>query len=187
MYGEVVEAVVAIAEGVKEPELMQNIAFLMNVLVREGEVERVAPLVTKVAGWLAVATERQFGYANAIANIGSLFLQIAIRAEGFPEEFVVVALQAFPPSDALETPAMAAAIVEIAGRGPGERILLEITLAVARYIVSENGKVPQELHEGLVGIFRTLCQKNRALVTKIRKTYQNQRAKIRSIDRVLAQ
>jgi hypothetical protein len=188
LYGEILAAVSAIADRVTDPGLMQNIATLLNGLIQIGQSLLVMELVPKIAAWREIAAAKQFGYADAIANIASLFLQIAVRALEFPEEFIVESLRAFPPTDIRETTAMAGAIIELARRAPGERVLLELVFAIARYVVWENvdkAKVPTDVHEGLLDIFRELCQHNPPLPAKIRKQYQNQRAKIRSINRVL--
>jgi hypothetical protein len=174
----------------QDPNLLQNIANLLNVIVQNtpSAIPTVLEMLPHIEGWRTAASAAQFGHCDLIANIASLYLQIAIRTADFPDQLSMAALDAFPPSDLGEAPAMCGAIIEMAGRSPAPDVLLAVAMAIARYAVSEDSiraRVPEDVRNDAFDIFRAICQQSPGMARRVREMYSKQRAKLRKIDAVL--
>jgi hypothetical protein len=192
LHAEILGAAVALVGSARDPSLQQSLAYLFNCLVQldAATVAEVLGLLEQFEGWRQHGAENEFGYQDVIANICSLYLQVAIRADGFPDELVVVALEAFPPSDAPETTPMAKAIVAIAQKTRNPDVMAAVCGAIARLVVLDELKankaaVPGEVKAQLIAVLKVVCAGNPHVVAQIREAFVRQKSKARKIDEVL--
>jgi hypothetical protein len=190
LHCEILRTVVKIIETAEDSNLLQNLVYLLNVMIQKvpSTITNVISLIPKIESWRITATTIQFGYRDLICNIGSLYLQIAILNEEFPNSLLVFALQSFPPTDLSETVSMCQGILTILNRNPIQEIVLEIIFAISRFLIWEEisrSGISEEIRNEVISIFRRICEENPNFVRQIGEKYANQRGKLRQIDRIL--
>lgn len=184
-------AIGAIMPNATEPSLVQNIVFLMNLLIQNSTqlLQTVVDSLPTFENYRQLALSKQFGYQEVLANIASLYLQIAIRKE-MPVELVVFAVQQFPPHDVEETSSMVKAMIELVKNSQNPDLLIQVCLAFTRFFVQETAKIEQakvsdELKNIMVQFLKAICSKDQQILMNIRGTYGKQKSKLRKIETIL--
>jgi hypothetical protein len=140
----------------------QSISFLLNVLLRRDPhfFESVAPLMQLLLQWWSTSARRPMTHAN----LASLFLQIAvIQSDALPPDALLESIDAFPPTDRMETAPMAENILALAARGAfGTAAFPRVALALASLFTEPTRsfrkmRLSSETNASLVALFRALC------------------------------
>ena len=137
-----------------------------------------------------MSEENKFGYQEVLANIASLYLQIALRCPDFSDKLVIFAIQQFPPFDINETSSMAEAIIQLVKNKQDADIYLESAMAFTNFFLQdesrvEKAKVRPELKEEMIQFLKEICAQEEQIIVKIKASYGRQRSKIRKIEALL--
>ena len=181
-----------IAEA-NDPNYQQNIAFFLNLLVQHhtAMIPEIVTAIPSIEEWYQKAQSEKFGYQDLLANIGSLYLSIAARADGFDQQKIIEGIEQFPPYDVSETATMVNNLLILNQKGALQGQLSEAAaLGIARFIVwdddnVEKSEVPEEQSASLIQIFKTIVSQNHSILGTLERLYSKMRPKFRKISAVL--
>jgi len=171
-------AVAPAMERASQPTLLRNVSCLFNVLVQAsaGAVPTVVGALPVLERWRAIGTAAGLGHQDVLADIASLYLQLAVRVPDFGVEQTLAALGLFRPFDIAETASIVRTIVELAQWEP--EIAIAMGLVIARYVVLSESKVakagvPPEVVQQLLA-FKQLVAQSEALMARITARFGRQ-------------
>lgn len=173
-----------------EPGLIQNLAFMLNLLVQiEGNlVSDVIKMLPLIEEWRKLACKTKFGFQLTISNISSLYLTLASRTQ-IDEDLIIFAIKEFPPYDELETNNMAQNILIIVNKYNSQRINETLALSLSRLVISdekklEKYKITSDNFNALVQLFKKLVS-NESLLSLVYSSIGKQRSKLRKLQAIL--
>ncbi|EAY07113.1 hypothetical protein TVAG_342770 [Trichomonas vaginalis G3] len=179
-------------QNCQDPGVQQNLVFFLNTILRANHsvIEQILQFLPVIDEWYNIGKNQIYGYQDTLANIASLYLEIAAAMPDFPDQQLIQAIDEFPPSDVLETPMMAKCLLTIVPRLNNADILGHVALALARFVVwddknIEKSKIDQSLKDQLYGLFKQIVQQNESLMGVLQNDYAKQRAKMRRLQAVL--
>ena len=188
----IVSSVIANINEDKGPGFCQNVVFLFNALlqVNPGVLSTVMQALPTIEKWRAIGSSAKYGYQDVLANIGSLYLEIASLTEELPKEALVAGLEQFPPFDVKETTSMLKCIIKIASTTKVMEVIMAIGMAISRFIVMGESKqakasVPEEVVQQAFAMFRQLVAQTPNLGAELQAKFARQRSKQRKIMAVL--
>ena len=189
---QILNSIISIMGEANEPSLLQNLSFIMNMLVQNNPelLNNIIELIPVFEKWRRIGMEAKFGYQDVIANIASLYIQISIRAPQFPNELTIFAIEQFPPFDINETATMAQAIVAIVQNKNDPGIYSSSAMAFARYFVLDDSKlkkakVDPNVEAVMKQLFKSICSQDQSVLMRIKGTFGKQKSKIRRIEACL--
>lgn len=190
----ILNSVIQVMENASEPSLLQNLVYLMNVLVQDERasnlLQNIIELTPTFEKWRQISENTKFGYQEVLANIASLYIQIAIRYNEFPDKLIIFSIQQFPPIDLNETSSMVEAIMKLVKTKQNSDIYLESAMAFVRFFLQEESKVDKakvrdELKKEMVQYLKQICSQEEQILHKIKASYGKQKSKIRKIEALL--
>ena len=176
-----------------DPNYQQNIAFFLNLLVQNHQnmIQEIITAIPAIEEWYQKAQDEKFGYQDLLANIGSLYLSIAARADNFDPQKIIEGIEQFPPYDISETATMVNNLLVLNEKGALQGQLSEAAaLAIARFIVwddenIEKSEVPEEQSTALIQLFKSIVSQNHNILSILERLYSKMRPKFRKISAVL--
>ncbi|OHT04011.1 hypothetical protein TRFO_28548 [Tritrichomonas foetus] len=188
----ILNATIGIMGNATEPSLLQNLSYMMNMLVQNdpnllGSIVQLLPTFEK---WRQISSDEKFGYQDVLANLASLYIQIAVRAPEFPIPMIVFSLEQFPPFDINETSSMAAAMMNVVQNKQDPTILTAATLAIARFFVMDESKIQkakiaQDVKGMMAQFLKAICSQNQQILMQIKVNFGRQKSKLRKIEAIL--
>lgn len=176
-----------------EPSLQQNIVYFLNLLVQKHEnmVDSVLSFIPPINQWYMNAKQEKFGYQDLLANIGSLYLTLAVRRQ-LEDMYINAALEEYPPYDTSEAMTMSQNIILLAKANKLNGPLAEqAALAIARFIVWDDDKVEkadidEQTKNALIILLKAIVGKNPAILQTLERLYSKMRQKFRKISAILS-
>ena len=180
----------------EEPDIMQNICYLLNVLAKKNQalVSSIMEYLPAINEWYSQSIEQENGYQNLISNIGSLYMTLANFVPDFPEELTVVAFEQYPPYDTTETSSMTDMILKFFQShtefsGP---LLSAAVLAISRLLVLtdielQECKITQQQYDAVKQLFKTIVSSNQAVSELIQTEFAQYSTKLAKLSQILEQ
>jgi hypothetical protein len=165
-----------------DPDMQHNVASLMAVLVRKGQLQIAREALPIIAEWWRYGLCKKAGWEEMLANCASFFLTLAAAdQDAVDDALAVAAMEKFPPVQSGETVNMAEALLAVAQRDD-RPVRAAAAAAIARILteeesVRERRKIPDVLMERIIDAFRIIMQE-KSVRDPIVAAYRRKRAKV---------
>ena len=197
---QVVEQLLALSQSImgdtKDPDLRQNITYLMNVIIQKfpDMMPMISQFLPVIQYWLKDGLENPVGNQLAVSNIASFILQfVAAGGQLASEAELVTSIAQIPPFDAQETVPMIqnlATILTAGGRSID--VMKQAALAISKVIVMNEGEKPKhhitpEVNQTLVHMLGQLFQQNAEIAPFIQEQYANSKLNLAKLMKYVQQ
>jgi hypothetical protein len=172
-----------------DPDVQQNVAYFMALLIRTRphSVAVVREILPLVGEWWRNGLCKKSGYEEMLANCASFFLAFAAAdADAVDDALAIAAIAKFPPAQAGETAAMAEALLAVTARPAARPAAAE---ALARLLTEteaarQRRKLPDALIARIVAEFRALMAEQ-AIAEGVMALYRRKQTKAAALRALL--
>ena len=188
------EIIPSLVESTQEPDLQQNICFLLNILVKknQGMLEDIMGFFPTVWEWFSTGLQQDNGYQGLVSNAASLFMTLAVLNPAFPDEAIEAAFTQYPPYDTSETKPMTDMILRFFNERSqfnGELLAVAVVSICNLLVMPENeileNKVTPEQITGLQQLLRQIASMGEGITQIIANQFEKNSTKLEKISQIL--
>ena len=188
------ELLPGLIESAQEPDLQQNICFLLNILVKKNQslINDIMGFFPSVWEWFSQGIQQDNGYQGLVSNAASLFMTLAVYNPSFPEEAIEAAFTQYPPYDTSETKPMTDMILRFFSQRTefnGELLAVAAVSICNLLVLPENeiieNKVTTEQIASLQQLLRQIASMSESIPQIIEEQFGKTNTKLTKISQIL--
>ena len=188
------EVIPVFVQNANDPVTQQNLVFFLTSLIRANpsSCSQILEFLPTIEEWYAIGKENKFGYADTLANIASLYLEIAVIFPDIPDELIEKALAEYPPSDEEEALPMSTKILQLSSRiSSTPELLGSLAMALARFFVMDDStmekyNIDPSTKGNLSQLLKNIVKSHQEVLSQLEAVYGNQRAKYKKLNELFA-